>query len=79
VLMRTQESSLRIRSLAFSGLSLCLALGLASCSDSSPARYEVEVIRTAYGVPHIIADDWGSAGYGLGYAYAQDNFLRGHA
>jgi acyl-homoserine-lactone acylase len=72
--MRTQESSLRIRSLAFSGLSLCLALGLASCSDSSPARYEVEVIRTAYGVPHIIADDWGSAGYGLGYAYAQDNF-----
>jgi acyl-homoserine-lactone acylase len=72
--MRTQEPSLRIRSLAFSGLSLCLALGLASCSDSSPARYEVEVIRTAYGVPHIIADDWGSAGYGLGYAYAQDNF-----
>ncbi|MBK8589151.1 MAG: penicillin acylase family protein [Sandaracinaceae bacterium] len=55
-------------------LALALALGLASCGDSAPVRYEVEVIRTAYGVPHIIADDWGSAGYGLGYAYAQDNF-----
>ncbi|MDD2713730.1 MAG: penicillin acylase family protein, partial [Simplicispira sp.] len=28
---------------------------------------------TAMGVPHIKAKDWGSAGYGYGYAQAQDN------
>ena len=29
--------------------------------------------RTAHGIPHIEARDWGSAGYGYGYAFAQDN------
>jgi len=36
--------------------------------------YSAEVRRTEYGIPHIKADDWGSLGYGFGYAYAQDNF-----
>lgn len=36
--------------------------------------YRAEIRRTTYGVPHVQAEDWGSLGYGFGYAYAQDNF-----
>lgn len=36
--------------------------------------YEAELTRTEYGIPHITASDWGSAGYGVGLAYAQDNY-----
>ena len=32
-----------------------------------------EIRRTAYGIPHILAGDYGSLGYGYGYAFAQDN------
>jgi acyl-homoserine-lactone acylase len=40
-------------------------------ADSS--RYVAEIRRTEYGIPHILADDYGSLGYGYGYAFAQDN------
>ncbi|RLA58114.1 MAG: peptidase S45, partial [Gammaproteobacteria bacterium] len=65
---------------------LLVPLFLAACSDSdhsdSPeiplpdpdTTYSAEVRRTEYGIPHIKADDWGSLGYGFGYAYGQDNF-----
>ena len=36
--------------------------------------YSAEIRRTEYGIPHVRAEDWGSLGYGFGYAYAQDNF-----
>ncbi|CAN5271972.1 N-acyl homoserine lactone acylase QqaR [soil metagenome] len=36
-------------------------------------RYSVEIRRTAYGVPHIKANDIGGIGYGYGYASAEDN------
>jgi acyl-homoserine-lactone acylase len=36
-------------------------------------RYVAEIRRTAYGIPHILARDFGSLGYGYGYAFAQDN------
>jgi Penicillin amidase len=35
--------------------------------------YSAEIRRTEYGIPHILADDYGSLGYGYGYAFAQDN------
>jgi acyl-homoserine-lactone acylase len=34
--------------------------------------YRAEIRRTTGGVPHIKARDFGSLGFGLGYAYAQD-------
>lgn len=34
---------------------------------------EVDIRRTTYGIPHIVAEDYTSLGYGIGYAYAQDN------
>ena len=42
-------------------------------ADESP-RFAAEVRRTAYGIPHVRAADWGGLGYGLGHAYAQDNY-----
>lgn len=36
-------------------------------------RYEATITRTTHGIPHIVAQDWRGAGYGVGYAYAQDN------
>ncbi|MFC0253559.1 penicillin acylase family protein [Massilia consociata] len=37
------------------------------------ARIQVEVARTTHGVPHVRGKDFRSVGYGLAYAYAQDN------
>jgi len=54
-------------------------LALASCAQatSGPAEpaqhFSAEIRRTAYGVPHIKADDFGGIGYGFGYASAEDN------
>lgn len=66
---------------------LCVSLFLVACSDSKDRsitapvvpveptqKYSAELRRTEYGIPHIKAEDWGSLGYGFGYAYAQDNF-----
>ena len=37
------------------------------------AGYTAQIRRTAYGIPHILAKDFGGLGYGYGYAFAQDN------
>ncbi len=34
--------------------------------------YSAQITRTEFGIPHIVADDWGSLGFGQGYAFAQD-------
>ncbi|MBK9178155.1 MAG: penicillin acylase family protein [Acidimicrobiales bacterium] len=36
------------------------------------AAYRATIHRTSYGIPHVVADDWGSAGFGQAYAMAQD-------
>lgn len=38
------------------------------------AVYRATIVRTPYGIPHVTAWDWGSLGYGYGYAFSQDNF-----
>jgi acyl-homoserine-lactone acylase len=56
-----------------------LAWGLQSCAvpnaelDARTGPYQVEIRRTALGIPHVKAGDWGSLGYGYGYVQAQDN------
>jgi acyl-homoserine-lactone acylase len=58
-----------------------LSLGLGACNRHSDtghpelpaAKFNVELSRTTHGVAHVRADDFGSLGYGLAYAYAQDN------
>ena len=37
------------------------------------AKYDVSITRTTFGIPHIQSDTWGGVGYGVAYAYAQDN------
>jgi len=53
--------------------SAALLIPTATASAVSKPRYDVEIRRTAYGVPHIKAANIGSVGYGYGYASAQDN------
>ncbi len=36
--------------------------------------YQADIVWTEYGIPHVTAQDWGSLGYGYGYAIAQQNF-----
>ena len=47
-------------------------LAVTSATADDP-RYSAEIRRTEYGIPHIVANDYGSLGYGYGYAFAQDN------
>jgi len=53
-------------------LMIALIAILGGCSDGPPA-YEAEIRRTAGGIPHIKAEDFGSLGFGTGYAAAEDN------
>lgn len=53
------------------GAALGVLTGLAGTAQAQ--RYEATIVRTQHGIPHINARDWRGAGYGIGYAYAQDN------
>ena len=59
--------------LAACAASLCMLSAGSSLATDSHADYHAQVLRTSYGIPHIRATDWGSLGYGYGYAFAQDN------
>ena len=36
-------------------------------------RFKASITRTTYGIPHIKAATWEGVGYGVAYAYAEDN------
>lgn len=36
--------------------------------------YDVDIRWTEFGIPHILADDFGSLGYGMGYAFGNDHY-----
>jgi len=38
------------------------------------STYSADIVWTQYGIPHVTADDWGSLGYGSGYAAAKANY-----
>ncbi|MBV9098862.1 MAG: penicillin acylase family protein, partial [Frankiaceae bacterium] len=46
---------------------------MAASKPATAAKYHVTITRTEYGIPHIVAKDFGSLGYGYGYSFAQDN------
>ena len=65
----------------FGALLLCATL---SCTGSGESEvfdpydvqvgpYQAEVRWTSWGIPHILAEDYGSGGYGMGYAFARDH------
>ncbi len=43
-------------------------------SQPPETQFQATVTRTDFGIPHVRADDWPGLGYGLGYAYAEDNY-----
>tara|TARA_R110001599_G_scaffold57591_9_gene158357 strand:+ start:8375 stop:10750 length:2376 start_codon:yes stop_codon:yes gene_type:complete len=54
--------------------------GEASTPPPSASHYDVEIIRSSFGVPHITAGDFASLGYGEGYAAAEDHICNiGHS
>jgi acyl-homoserine-lactone acylase len=58
---------------------LCAATVLFGCashqttSTDNFGAYHARIMRTSDGVPHISANDFGSLGYGVGFAQAQDD------
>lgn len=50
-----------------------LVASMTCASAEARQRYTAEIVRTTFGIPHIKATDWQGIGYGVGYAYAQDN------
>jgi acyl-homoserine-lactone acylase len=45
----------------------------AAASTAGASGYKATIVRTSYGIPHITADNFGSLGYGYGYAFASDD------
>ena len=41
--------------------------------QQTTGKYDANIRWTDLGIPHIEAKDWGSLGYGMGYAFADDN------
>lgn len=59
--------------LLFAHLSLSLAsLPVAGAAQERPLEQRVEIRRTTYGVPHILADDLAAAFFGLAYCHLED-------
>ena len=50
-----------------------LGLSLAALAREQVTQASADIRRTSYGVPHIRANDERGLGFGIGYAYAQDN------
>lgn len=63
--------SSRLTRLSLAGM--FLGLSLAANARSQPDQASADIRRTSFGMPHIRADNERGLGYGIGYAYAQDN------
>lgn len=72
-----------VRGWAAAATAGCLGLVAAAVLSAPPSSatgepvseggYTAEVSRTEYGIPHVLARDFGGLGYGYGHAFAQDN------
>ena len=49
------------------------AAALAGTAALAQDDLDATIVRTTYGIPHVTADSWEGVGYGVAYAYAQDN------
>jgi acyl-homoserine-lactone acylase len=46
---------------------------LAALAAAPAIAYKAKIRETSYGIPHVKAKNYGSAGYGVGYAFAKQN------
>jgi acyl-homoserine-lactone acylase len=57
-----------------SPLSVVAAAMMVGCANApQPSARVVQIDRTTYGIAHVTASDYEGIGYGVAYAYAQDN------
>lgn len=70
--MTYADATRRLLALGCAWLAAALS---ASCSwtGGDHATWRAEIRRNEAGIPHIVAQDWGSLGYGYGYAQASDD------
>lgn len=64
------------RTVVFLTAALTMWIGLpvpVAARQPSLDTIDVEITRTQFGIPHISAQDYRSLGFGVGYAYAEDN------
>ncbi|AMN68637.1 penicillin acylase family protein [Psychrobacter sp. P11G5] len=61
-------------------LTVAVSLGLSGCfgddddnSYTPSVTYSADIQRTEFGIPHITAKNYKGLGYGVGYAFAEDN------
>lgn len=54
-------------------LGAALAAMAAGSIAQAKDRLEATITRTDYGIPHVSSESWEGIGYGVAYAYAQDN------
>ena len=59
--------------LAATALTSALLAAQAPARGQTTPAYSAEIRRTAHGIPHILAHDYGSLGFGFGYAFAHDD------
>ncbi len=50
-----------------------VASGLAAAAPATASTFDVTVVRTEFGIPHITARDYASLGYGYAYSFAEDD------
>ncbi|PAV27422.1 hypothetical protein CF392_00460 [Tamilnaduibacter salinus] len=67
--------------LPIAALSLGVIAGCNDDNDNNPSTgntaatsYEADITRTTHGTAHVRAENYGSLGYGQGYAFAEDRF-----
>jgi acyl-homoserine-lactone acylase len=81
LLFRVLQEAIAMSSRFTMGFSTCAAfaaLALAGCSsdDDEPSKTATLVRYTEFGIPHIRANDYESAGFAQGYAQARDNLCK---
>jgi acyl-homoserine-lactone acylase len=64
---------MRVRAIALPLLVLLAAACTLEGRRDGAGAYDVTIRRDGDGIPHIVAADFGSLGYGEGYAFAQDH------
>src|SRR4051812_14311302 len=71
--MRLRRTPAVLVAAALSAVPVVLVTQGSTPASAAPPRYSATITRTAHGIPHVVADDFGSLGFGHGYATAETN------
>jgi acyl-homoserine-lactone acylase len=77
--IHVKEAVMRFRAMmVIAAIAPLMGFAAAPATASLPAQpsqppFSAQITYTTGGIPHILAHDWGSLGFGYGYAFATDN------